>query len=160
MHTVGRNPLQATSVRSAIGRLKLYVVMPRRDGSGHRRSPGESYSARQQSKLLIRQVGERSRSRNLGSILRNSYIGKIRRSLEIMDVERIGLYRPLLNPIAAPLAPQPRRELRARPVSRRGSSISGIAGSTDEEDTEPERNHHREIYAPRVAVPSTRRANL
>jgi len=61
MHTVGRDPLQATLIWSAIGRLKLYVVLPRRDRSRHRRSPSESILASQQSKLSIRQISKRCR---------------------------------------------------------------------------------------------------
>ncbi len=148
MHSVGRNPLQATHVRSAIGRLKQDVLMPRRDSSLHRRTPGVSILTRQQTKLLIGQVGERFGGRNSSLILRNSYIRKIRRSLEIMDVKRIGFYLPLLNPIAAPLAPQPSRQLRGRPVSRGRGHVLGVTGSTNEQDTEPERDHHRELYAP------------
>src|SRR5271166_3891439 len=157
MHSVWRNPLQAPVVRSAIGRLKLYVVMPRRDGSFHGRMPGESILVRQQLKLLIRQVGERSCGRNPSEILQYSYIRKIRRSLEIVDVEGIGLDLPPLNPIAAPLAPQPRRELLGRPVCRRGSRFSGVAGGTGDKESEAERNHHREI-PPHTAEQPTQRA--
>jgi hypothetical protein len=46
-----------------------------------------------------------------------------------MDVERIGSDFPLLNPIAAPLTPQPRRELLGRPLCRRGSRVLGVACS-------------------------------
>src|SRR5208282_3835669 len=83
MHSAGWNPLQATAVRSAVGRLKIDVVMPRRDGSRDRRMPGEPILMGQQSKLRITQVSERPRGRYSSSILRDSDIRKICRSLEI-----------------------------------------------------------------------------